>query len=151
MEKNVPLAPGLLGPCWSLVGGHDRLSLWGGCSSPLIGEASCWWLSRMILSNCDISSYYIEFYNEMGSKLLCHHLTVCLDSEELLSLTGTGSQYIFLSEQYFCICGGWIVMEIKTGRITLIVDTLGKFCQKNIFLFFQDSLCIWLRPSLEWL
>ena len=65
-----------------------------GCSSPLVCEASCWRLLRMILSNCNMSSYYIKFYNEMGSKLLCHHLTVCLDSEEFLTLTGTGSQYI---------------------------------------------------------
>ena len=84
------LVPGLFGPRWSLVGVHDRLSLWG-AAAPL------WSVKQVVggcLSNCDMSSYYIEFYNEMGSKLLCHHLTVCLDSEELLSLAGTGSQYI---------------------------------------------------------
>ena len=150
MERNVPTSAWVIWAPLVAGGGPRQAEPVEGCSSSLICEASCWRLSRMILSNCDMSSYYIEFYNEMGSKLLCHHLTVCLDSEELLSLTGTDLK-IFLSEQYFCICGGWILMEIKTGRITLIADTLEKFFHKNIFLFFQDSLCIWLRPSLEWL
>ena len=87
------LAPGLFGPRWSLVGGHGRLSLWG-AAAPL-------WSVKRVVGGCRrwssptaiCRAVNIKFYNEMGGKLVCH-LTVCLDSEELLSLIGTGSQYI---------------------------------------------------------
>ena len=110
----------------------------------------------MILSNCDISSYYIKFYNEVAGKLLCHHLAVCLGGGGFLGLAGTGSRYIFLWAVFLYL--RWLSAggdktggDSFNGRHTWKIPLLGKFCYRIIFLLFRGSLCIWLRSGLEWL